>query len=143
MIIGIAAVVVLAILAGVWAIMKKPVTTTPTDTIASTAGSEVTTTTPAPIPGDRGMLLLNASPWGELDRIVSKSDQKEVPLTADDRETPSRILLEPGQYSVTVNGPQGAQTIDVEIRPGQPTRRNIETDKVDLNELENELTRKP
>jgi serine/threonine-protein kinase len=143
MIIGIAAVLVIAILAGVWAIMNKPVTTTPTDTVATTAGAEVTTTTPAPIAGDRGVLLLSASPWGELDRIVSKSNQKEVPLTADDRETPSRILLAPGQYSVTVNGPQGPQTVDVEIRSGQPTRRNIETDTVDLNELENELTRKP
>jgi serine/threonine-protein kinase len=143
MIVGIAAVLVIAILAGVWAIMKKPVTTTPTDTVASTAGTEVTTTTPAPIAGDRGVLLLSASPWGELDRIVSKSDQKEVPLTADDRDVPSRILLEPGQYSVTVNGPQGPQTVDVEIRSGQPTRRNVETGTVDLNELENELTRKP
>ena len=140
---GIAAAVVIAIIAGVWAFTRKPATTTPADPVATTAGAEVTTTTAAPLTGDRGLLLLNASPWGELDRIVRKSNQKEIPLTADDRETPSRIVLEPGQYSVTVNGPQGAQTIDVEIRPGQPTRRNIETGTVDLNELEKELTRKP
>ena len=142
MIAGIAAAVILAVLAGVWMVTRKSDTTT-TDSVASTAGAEVTTTTAAPLGGNQGVLLLSASPWGELDRIVSKSDQKEIPLTADDRETPARIRLEPGQYSVTVNGPQGAQTIDVEIKAGQPTRRNVEMGTVDFNELENELTRKP
>jgi serine/threonine-protein kinase len=141
MIAGIAAAVVIAVLLGIWAFTKKP-DVTPTDTVASTAG-EVTTTTAAPMSGDHGVPLLSASPWGELDRIVSKSDQKEIPLTAEDRDTPSRIRLEPGQYSVTVNGPQGARTIDVEIKAGQPTRKNVETGTVDFNELESELTRKP
>ena len=93
MIAGIAAVVVLAILGGVWAFTRKPDTPPATNTVVSTAGTEVTTTTPKPLTGDQGLLLLSAAPWGELDRIVSKSDQKEIPLTADDREIPSRIRL--------------------------------------------------
>jgi serine/threonine protein kinase len=143
MIAGIAAAVVLAILLGVWGVTRKPADTTPTDSVASTAGTELTTTSAKPITGDQGLLLLSAAPWGELDRIVSKSSQQEVPLTADDREIPSRITLAPGQYSVTVNGPQGAQTIDVEIEAGKPTRKNLTMGGVDFDELEKELTRKP
>ena len=140
---GIAAAVLIAIVAGVWFATKKPAATPPTDTVASTAGAEVTTTTPKPVTGDQGLLLLSAAPWGELDRIVSKSDQKEVPLADDLRATPARIALEPGEYSVTVSGPKGSQTIDVEIEAGKPTRKNLNMGSVDLNELENELTRKP
>ncbi|HVE69978.1 MAG TPA: serine/threonine-protein kinase [Thermoanaerobaculia bacterium] len=142
MIAGIAAAVVIAIIATVWAITKKDTPPANDTAIASTAGTELTTTTAAPIPGNQGMLLLSASPWGDLDRIVRKSNQQEIPLTADDREMPSRITLAPGEYTVTVNGPKGPTSIDVQIQAGQPTRRNISTDAVDFNELENELTRK-
>jgi serine/threonine protein kinase len=143
MIAGIAAIVVLAIIAGVWAMTRKSAVVAPTDTIASTAGTELTATGTKPITGDQGVLLLSASPWGELDRIVSKSDQKEVPLDEDVRATPARIALDAGQYSVTVNGPQGPRTVDVEIRAGQPTRKNVPMGGVDFDELEHELTRKP
>jgi serine/threonine protein kinase len=143
MIAGIAAAVILAILLGVYMITRKPDPVVPTDTIVSTAGTDITTTSPRPISGDQGVLLLSASPWGELDRIVSKSDQKEIPLADDVRATPARIALEPGQYSVTVRGPQGQQTIDVEIEAGKPTRKNLSMGGVDFDELEKELTRKP
>ncbi|HUR80289.1 MAG TPA: serine/threonine-protein kinase [Thermoanaerobaculia bacterium] len=141
MIAGIAAAVVLAILAGVWAFTRKPDAPVPTDTVVSTAGTEVTATTQKPLTGDQGLLLLSAAPWGELDRIVSKSNQKEIPLTADDREIPSRIELDPGEYSITVNGPHGAKTVDVQIKAGQPTRTKVTTGDVDLNELEQEMTK--
>ena len=145
MIAGIAAAVILAILAGVWFATRPPaVVPNDTGTVASTAGTEVTATSAKPVVGDQGLLLLNASPWGELDRIVSKSSQKEIPLADELRATPARILLDPGQYSVTVNGPQGeSRTIDVEIRAGEPTRKNVPMGNVDFNELEKELTRKP
>jgi serine/threonine-protein kinase len=143
MIAGIAAAVILAILGGVWAFTRKDAPVTTDTAVASTAGAEVTTTTQIPIPANQGLLLLSAAPWGDLDRIVSKASQQEIPLTADDREMPARIQLAPGEYSVTINGPQGPTTIDVQIQAGQPTRKNINTGTVDFNELENELTRKP
>jgi hypothetical protein len=142
MIAGIAAAVVLAILGGVWAFTRKPDAPVTNTVVSSTSGTEVTTTaTPKPLTGDQGLLLLSAAPWGELDRIVSKSDQKEVPLTADDREIPSRIRLQQGEYTITVNGPQGSQTMDVRITAGQSTRTRVNTGDVDLNELEREMTR--
>jgi hypothetical protein len=140
---GIAAVIVVAVVAIWFATRPGAPVATPANTVVSTAGTEVTTTSPKPISGDQGVLLLSASPWGELDRIVSKASQQEVPLADDVRATPARIALEPGQYSVTVNGPQGSKTVDVEIRAGQPTRTNVPMGGVDFNELEKELTRKP
>ena len=140
---GIAAAVILAILAGVWALTRPPATPAPAETVVSTAGSEVTATSLKPAAGDQGLLLLSAAPWGELDRIVSKASQKEVPLDEELRDTPARIALAPGEYSITVNGPQGPKTIDVEIRAGEPTRANVPMGSVDFDELEKELTRKP
>jgi len=142
---GIAAAVVIAIVAAVL-LTRKETTVQPADTVVSTAGTEVTATAPtatqAPIPGDQGLLLLSASPWGELDRIVSKSDQKEVPLPAD-RDTPTRVQLEPGQYTLTMSGPQGQKTVDVNIKAGGRHAHNVNMGDVNFDELERELTRKP
>jgi len=139
---AIAAVVILAIIGGVWMMTRKtPVT--PDSPIASTAGTELTATGTAstqPIPADQGVLLLSASPWGELDSIISKSDQKAVPLEDEVRSTPARIRLQPGEYSVTVNGPQGKKTIDVEIEAGKPTTRNVSMGGVDVDAITEELT---
>jgi serine/threonine protein kinase len=140
---AIAAAVLLAIASGAFMVLRKPAP--PADVpIASTAGTGLTATsatTPQPIPGNRGMLLLSASPWGELDRIVSKSDQKEVPLADELRSTPARIPLDPGAYSVTVNGPKGSKTIDVEIEAGRNTTRNVPMGGVDMDALTEELSR--
>ena len=140
---AIAAVIVIAIIGAVVLMNRKtPATDVP---IASTAGTEVTTTgatSTQPIPGGNGALLLSASPWGELDRIVSKSDQKEVPLADELRSTPARIELEPGEYTVTVSGPQGQKTIDVAIEAGKPTTRNIRLGGgVDYDALTEELSK--
>ena len=141
---GIAAAVVIAIVAAVL-FTRKDTSVQPADTIASTASTEVTTTAPtatqAPIPGNQGLLLLSASPWGELDRIVSKSDQREVPLPVD-RETPTRVELKPGQYTLTMTGPQGQKTVDVNIEAGRRHAHNVNMGDVNFDELEKEL-RKP
>jgi serine/threonine protein kinase len=143
MLAGVAAVVILAIIGTVVMLNRKPVTDPATQTAASTAGTELTTAAPSnvqPIPGDQGLLLLSASPWGELASIVSKSDQKEVPLNDEARSTPARIALQPGEYAVTMNGPQGQKTIDVTIQAGKPTTRNVPMGGVDVDALTDELT---
>jgi serine/threonine-protein kinase len=139
---AIAAVIVITIIGVVFMMNRKspPATDVP---IASTAGTELTatgTTSTQPIPGDHGLLLLSASPWGELDRIVRKSDQKEMPLPAEP-STPTRVELKPGAYSVTVSGPQGRKTIDVEILAGKPTTRNVPMGGVDVDALAEELSK--
>jgi hypothetical protein len=135
--------IVVGILAAVFTLREEP-PAIDTPVAASTAGSEVTSTGTArtqPIAGDQGVLLLSASPWGDLDRIVSKSDQKEIVLTDDNRSTPARIALEPGAYSVTVKGPEGAKTIDVDIQAGKSTTHNVPMGGVDFDQLTDELTR--
>jgi hypothetical protein len=88
------------------------------------------------------MLLLSAAPWGELETIIRKDDQREIPIADDKRSTPTTIPLDPGSYSVTVAGPNSKQTtVDVKIVAGQPTRRIIEMDRVDYDALAEELSR--
>ena len=143
---GIAAAVVIAIIAGVLWMSRKTPTPAPTDTVVSTPGAEVTTTAqtpPTPMTGDQGLLLLSASPWGELDRIVSKSSQKEVPVDEQYRDTPTRIALDPGEYTVTMNGPNGKKTIDVRIAAGKPTPKHVPMGDVDYDALTREVSKQP
>ncbi len=138
---AIAAVVVIGIVGGGWFATHRPATPPVTNTVAQ-SGTQVTTTgtTSTPIPGDRGVLLLSASPWGDIQKIVNASDQKEVPVSGDDRSTPTRIQLAPGKYLVTLSGPAGTQqTFDVQIDAGRLTSKKIDLGGVNLDELEKEV----
>lgn len=143
-VIAIAAAVLVAILAigGYFALRQKnvPVAQVP----VTTAGTDVTSTavSPAqPVPAGQGVLLLSATPWGDLDRIVNTSNRKEIPVEEELRSTPSRIALEPGRYDVTLNGPKGARTVTVQIDAGKQTLHNIEMEKVNYDELAKELNK--
>jgi hypothetical protein len=141
--IGIAAALVIAIGIGVVMMMRKP-EPAPVVTNTATTGTELTTTTPRPvepIAGGQGMLLLSASPWGDLQKIVDKDDKKEIMLDDEARSTPSAIKLDPGTYSVTIRGPKGDKTVDVQIEAGKRTPHNIDMDKVDLDALAEEVSK--
>ncbi len=87
------------------------------------------------------MLLLSASPWGELEKIVDDKG-KSIDLTEDKRSTPTRIELEPGKYLVTVSGPNGSkQTIDVNVLAGKPVRKMLDLEHVNFEELEKEVAK--
>jgi serine/threonine-protein kinase len=140
---AVAAAVVLLLAVGGYFVMKKddapPVATTP----SSTAGTQVTTTAPSggTIAPGQGVLLLSASPWGDLDRIVSKADQREVSLSDEARSTPARISLQPGEYTVTLSGPGDPKTIEVQIEAGKPTARHVPMGNVDFDALAREVTK--
>jgi hypothetical protein len=141
---AIAAVVLLVIAGGGWWALRKPTPPGPTVTTTAASGTNVTTTGSSlpNIPPDRGVLLLSASPWGDIEKIVNSSDQKEVPLTGEDRSTPTRIQLAPGKYMVTLSGPAGTQqTFDVQIDAGKQTLKKIDTGGVNLDELEKEVSK--
>jgi len=135
---AVAAVIVLAIVGGVIMMNREPAAE-PAAPIASTAGTELTTMSPTstqPIPANQGTLLLSASPWGELDSIVSKSSQQEVELAEELRSTPSRIPLREGDYEITLNGPSGRRTtVDVQITAGKSTPKHVSMSGVDLDAL--------
>lgn len=138
---AIAAVVVIALGIGVFFMLRKQGPETAATATAAPSGSAVTTTTPAGagIPPDRGALLLSASPWGDLQKIVSAKDHKVVPLSDDVSSTPARIDLPPGTYSVTLAGPQGTQTVEVSIEAGKRTPQHVNFKQVDVDSLMNEI----
>ena len=140
---AIAAVVVLALLIGGYFMLNKPKPEEIVNT-TTTAGTEVTTTaatSTVPIPAGQGVLLLSASPWGDLEKIVSASDQKEVAVSEEMRSTPSRIELQPGAYSVTVKGPTGTQTDQVQIQAGKNTQKHFDLGRVDYEALAEEMSK--
>jgi serine/threonine-protein kinase len=142
MMIGIAAAVI--IVAGiVVAVMLRKPSPQPVPAPVPTASTTVSTTaapvSAAPAPPGQGVLLLSASPWGDIDKIVDDKGM-QVDLAEDKRSTPVRIELAPGKYSVTMRGPQGrTETFPVEISAGRrvPITRNF--GGVDINELEKEV----
>jgi serine/threonine-protein kinase len=138
---AIAAVVVIAIGIGVFFILRKQGPQTATTATAAPAAGAVTTTAAAgaAIPADRGALLLSASPWGDLQKIVNSKDHRVVPLPDDISSTPARIDLPPGTYNVTLAGPQGTQTVEVSIEAGKRTPQHIDFKQVDVDTLMNEI----
>ena len=135
-------VVFLAIASGVFLMTRKTDTAPVPATTATVAGTQVTTTgapSNAPVPAGQGLLLLSASPWGDLEKIVDANGQKEVTLTEELRSTPARIPLDPGRYTVTVSGPKGTKTIDVQIEAGKRTPHNIDMGSVDYDALAKEI----
>ncbi len=142
---AIAAVIVIAIGGGIFFTTRKQGTPATDTATSSTAGSTVTTTAAGggrPIPADRGALLLSASPWGDLEKIVNAKDQKSVPLTDEMSSTPARIDLPPGKYNITVAGPQGSQTVEVSIKAGERTPQHLDFKNLDVDSLVNEIASK-
>jgi serine/threonine-protein kinase len=131
MIAGIAAVVVIAIAIGAFVMFKKQ---TPTNVPSA---AQVTATA-APIAAGKGQLLLSAAPWGNIEKIIGP-DEKSVSLSDDETSTPRRIDLPPGSYKVTLSGPSGAKTVDVNIEAGKKTRQNVDMADIDVDTLTKEI----
>ena len=138
--IAIAAVVLIAVGIGVFMMMRsntpQQITTTQT---AVPSGTQVTTTATGPVSRDHGILLLSASPWGDIEKIVNRENQKAVDLSDEKRSTPTAIELDPGKYTVTVRGPDATKTVDVDIEAGKRKRMTVNTANVNYDELEKEM----
>ena len=86
------------------------------------------------------MLLLAASPWADINSIVSTSDNR--PMAFDEKSTPARIELPPGQYEITLIDDQGrARKEQVTIQGGEPTRVKVDMGTVNVDELYREVTK--
>jgi hypothetical protein len=135
-----AVVIVLAVIAAV--VLRKPDAPAVANAPTETAGTQITATgAPGAIDPAEGVLLLSASPWGEIERIVSKNDRREVPLEQKDLTTPTRIELAPGDYVVTLSGEEGTQTVDVQIQAGKHTQKNVRMRDLNFEELTQEVTK--
>ena len=139
------AVTVVVLAGGGWFLLnrKQPsaASVQPTPSASSTASVTATAALgTAPIPAGQGALLLSASPWGELAGIVNEKNQKPVDLSDDKLSTPTRVDLEPGMYRVTLNGPNGPKTFDVQIDEGKRKPHHENFGGVDIGEIEKEMS---
>jgi serine/threonine protein kinase len=109
---------------------------------APVPGTVVDSTAPstAAIPAGQGLLLLSASPWGDIERIVSKNDQRTVSLDSD-LSTPAAIPLPPGEYVVTLRDERSSKTIDVQIQAGRQTPHHVRMNDLNFDELTREVTK--
>ncbi len=131
---AIAAALIIAI--GIAALVFRPKPVTHVE--GSTSGTSVTATGES-IPPGQGVLLLSASPWADIEKIVNEKNNKPVDLVDEKRSTPTRIELAPGKYLVTMSGPKGTTTFDVQIDAGKRLPKWIDMGKPDLDELEREV----
>jgi hypothetical protein len=139
--IGIAAAII-AVVAGVGFFMtRKPAPATVPTTTVVPSGTAVTTTAAVPMNPNDGLLLLSASPWGDIDRIVNTKDNSEVDL-GDNLSTPAAFKLPPGEYSITLKDEKGRpKTERVTVESGKPTRHKVDMGNVNYDELYREVTK--
>jgi len=140
---AIAVAIAVVVAVGGWLITHRQASqpAAPAVPIASTA---VTTSAPAPanIPAGQGALLLSASPWGDIDKVVDDRNKQQIALNEDDRSTPTRLDLAPGKYLVTMSGPAGkTTTFDVQVNAGKTTSKAINLGVVNFDELEKEVSK--
>jgi serine/threonine protein kinase len=141
MMIGIAAAIVIILGVAGFVVMRNK-QSVPPPAVPSTTSVTATAPPPsAPIASGQGALLLSASPWGELEKIVDDKG-KTIDLTDEKKDMPTRIDLQPGHYTVTVAGPNGKkQTVPVDIEAGKRNRQVIKTGNVNFEELEKEVAK--
>jgi serine/threonine protein kinase len=141
MMMGIAAAIVIILGFGGYFLWKSRQTTVPIGVASTTSVTTTAPTSTAPIPAGQGVLLLSATPWGNLEKIVDDKG-KSINVTDDERSTPTRIELQPGQYAVTLAGPAGkTQTMNIQIEAGKPTKRLFDLGNVNYEELEKEVAK--
>jgi serine/threonine protein kinase len=139
MIAAAAAIVVLLAAGGIWYAMRdKDGPAIVTDT------AEVTKTDVGPvvIPGGQGEILLNASPYGSLERILNAETGQPVPFEAPDgKGTPLRVPLDPGTYQLVVAGPEEVEqrTVSVTVKAGQRESARVTFPQLDLEKVTEEI----
>lgn len=142
MVSAIAAIVVIVMAIGAYVVLSRGSKPANPPVASGTTVTATAPTSPAPAVSSAGVLLLSASPWGNIDKIVNAKDNALVNLTDDDSSTPARIALAPGKYQVTMSGPAGSKkTIDVQIDAGQTLPRRVDLGGVNFDELEKEVTK--
>lgn len=138
MIAAAAAIVLVLLAVGGWFMFRKPAAEAPP---VATVTTETATATSTPVAPDEGLLLLSASPWGDVEKIVATNGNKEVPLVEDQRSTPAAIRLPPGEYKVTLRNEKGTKTTDVKVEAGRPTKHRVPMDDIDYESITREVTK--
>lgn len=145
---AIAAVVLLAVAGGIYfgtrpdvvPDVKPPVTGTP----PSTQTTISSTAPPAGVSETDGLILLTATPYGRLEKILNVDTRRSFDLaTGEDAETPLRLTLPAGKYEITLSNPQSksSKTLEVQVQARQSTSAHASLQKVDTKALTEEIFR--
>jgi serine/threonine-protein kinase len=134
---AIAVIVVIALGVGAFFMFKSQAPNVAATAVPS--GTQVTASAAStPIANGRGELLLSASPYANIEKIVGAGD-KAVPLTEEESSTPTRLNLAPGNYTLVLGSPTGTKTINVNIEAGKSTKQHVEMSSVDVDNLTKEI----
>ncbi|HJT16099.1 MAG TPA: serine/threonine-protein kinase [Thermoanaerobaculia bacterium] len=139
-----AAAVVIAVVAAIMLTRPKPpihVDNNPKGSTGSISVNANNTTGTSPVSADKGALLLSANPWGDIEKIINENSKQPVDLSAEKTSTPTRIDLAPGKYSITMVGPNGKATFDVQIDAGKKIPKAVDLGGVNYDELEKDITK--
>jgi tRNA A-37 threonylcarbamoyl transferase component Bud32 len=120
---AIAAVLLIVAVAALWLVRspaKEPVAAPSTPTIAVQA------------PIEKGQLLINALPWGEVTSVKNRAGAEQLAASAD---TPVVLSLPAGEYKVQLANPSSKRSVvlDATVRANATTRCETELDRVDAD----------
>ena len=89
---------------------------------------------PPAVSTDRGTVVIDALPWGEVERIVDDAG-RPWPLGAD-RYTPFVASLPPGDYVISLRHPEVAEParLRITVRASQFERRVVALREIDVDE---------
>jgi len=120
--------------------VKPPVTGTPTN-------DQTTVSSTAPATGlseGDGLILLTASPYGRLEKILNVDTRRSFDLaTGEDAETPLRLTLPAGKYEITLSNPQSksSKTLEVQVEAKRSTSAHASLQTIDTKALTEEIFR--
>jgi len=98
--------------------------------VAVATNTTGTTVTVEAAPIEKGQILINALPWGEVESIVSSAGVEQLSASA---ETPLVLSLPAGEYKVRLTNPNSKRsvTVDATVKPNTLSRYATELDRVD------------
>lgn len=133
----VAAIIALVLIAGIamlWIRTTNVAEKTPiVDAIVSgtIATSPATITVEVPSVAERGQLLINALPWGQVTSVTDAAGVEH--FTAGSGETPLMLVLSPGNYRVTLTNPNSNRSVvlDATVTSNAMARIEVELDRID------------
>jgi len=144
---AIAAIFIVAVGAGIYFGTRPDVTPAKPPVTGTPPSTETTISSTAPPVGlseTDGLILLTASPYGRLEKILNVETRRSFDLaTGEDAETPLRLTLPAGKYEITLSNPQSnsSKTLEVQVQAKQATSAHASLLKVDTKALTEEIFR--
>jgi hypothetical protein len=90
----------------------------------------------AVLPTETGLLVIDASPWGEVTEILDAAG-KRLPISSP--YTPTALSLAPGEYTIALRNPGFPRAVSMKARvePARVQTRRAEFQTVDASEYFN------